>query len=350
MGSGSESHPYLWYDAASRLVGANALARIPPTPENPSMPRCFASVKTLAIPLASILLLAGCGASKNHAADAKLWLEFSGPRAFAHVEKIVALGPRPSGSPELETERLYLEDQLRATGWQVERQRFTDPTPRGPIEFINLIARRADATADTPRAIVCTHYDTKFFDTQRFVGANDGGSGTGALLELARVLSLDPGFAQRFELVFFDGEEAIREFRIDQPPFDGLYGSRHYARVLREDDRAKQFRLGVLWDMMGDSDLTITLPPDSPTKLARGIFDASDALGTRAHFSYFRSDLLDDHKPLNQAGIPTIDLIDFDFPAWHTPADTIDKVSPASLEIVGRATLYHLCKIAPEIR
>ncbi len=250
----------------------------------------------------------------------------------------------------MEEERRYIEDQLRGTGWKVERQRFTDPTPRGPIEFINLIARRTDVDASAPHAIVCTHYDTKFFDAQRFVGANDGGSGTGALIELARVLSLDPALAQSFELVFFDGEEAIREFRTEQPPFDGLYGSRHYARTLREDDRAKQFRLGVLWDMMGDSELTITMPPDSPPKLASGIFAASDALGTRSHFSYFRGGLLDDHVPLNQTGIPTIDLIDFDFPAWHTPADTLDKVSPTSLEIVGRATLYHLCKVAGELR
>ena len=308
------------------------------------------SARTLGLFLAVCFLTTGCGEAKNHAAESKLWQQFSGAQAFAHVAKVVAFGPRPSGSSELEEERKYIEEQLRGTGWQIERQRFTDSTPRGPIEFINLIARRADVDASTPHAIVCTHYDTKFYDTQRFVGANDGGSGTGALIELARVLSLDPGFAQHFELVFFDGEEAIREFRIEQPPFDGLYGSRHYARVLREDDRAKQFRLGVLWDMMGDSELDITMPPDSPPKLARGIFEAADALGTRSHFSYFHSDLLDDHKPLNQSGIPTIDLIDFDFPAWHTPADTLDKVSPGSLEIVGRATLYHLCKVADELR
>ena len=300
--------------------------------------------------LVLIVFGTGCRASSNHGADSKLWQEFSGARAYAHVEKVVALGPRPSGSPELEQERRYIEEQLRATGWQVERQRFTDPTPHGAIEFTNLIARRADADVGDPHAIVCTHYDTKFFDAQRFVGANDGGSGTGALIELARVLSLDAGFAKRFELVFFDGEEAIREFRTDQPPFDGLYGSRHYARVLREEDRAKQYKIGVLWDMMGDSELLITMPPNSPPKLARGIFEAADALGTRSHFSYFHGDLLDDHKPLNQEGIPTIDLIDFDFPAWHTPADTMDKVSPASLEIVARATLYHLCKVADELR
>ena len=317
-----------------------------------SIPEASRRLLTAVLPAALLLVLGtGCGPSGSAMADSKLWQEFSGARAFAHVEKVVALGPRPSGSETLEKERVYIEEQLKAMGWEVTRQRFMDPTPRGSIEFINLIARRAGVAANKPHAIVCTHYDTKVFDDQRFVGANDGGSGTGALIELARTLSLRPDFAARFELVFFDGEEAIREFRTEQPPFDGLYGSRHYARTLRENGRASQFRLGVLWDMMGDKDLDITLPPNSPQKLASGIFAAADALGTRAHFSYFQGgDLLDDHKPLNQAGIPTIDLIDFDFAAWHTPGDTIDKVSPESLEIVGRATLYHLCKVAGELR
>ena len=280
----------------------------------------------------------------------KLWEEFSGGRAFAQVARLVAFGPRPSGSAALEDTRKYIIDQLTADGWQVERQTFSDNTPHGPIQFVNLIARPKDAAAGDAHAIVCTHYDTKWFDTQRFVGANDGGSGTGALIELARVLAENPRFARRFELVFFDGEEAIREFRIDSPPFDGLYGSRHYARSLRESGRAGQFRLGILWDMMGDKDLDVTLPPNSPPKLAKGLFDAGDALGTRDYFGYFRGDILDDHVPLEKAGIPSIDIIDFDFPAWHTPADTLDKVSAQSLQIVGQATLYHLCKIAPDLR
>ena len=102
--------------------------------------------------------------------------------------------------------------------------------------------------------------------------------------------------------------------------------------------------------MIGKKDLTITMPPASPSKLAQGIFAASDALGTRSHFGYFRGDILDDHYDLNLIGIPTIDLIDFNFPAWHTPGDTLDKISAESLEIVGQATLYHLCKVGAELR
>ncbi len=300
--------------------------------------------------IAGSLAVAGCHSQSPPPSADAFCKQFSGQRAFDHVAKLVAFGPRPSGSPELEKSRQYIEAQLRSFGWTVERQTFTDSTPHGPIEFVNLIARPADAAASDAHAIVCTHYDTKWYDTQRFVGADDGGSGTGALIELARALALDKAFARRFELVFFDGEEAIQEFRYQSPPYDGLWGSRHYAHALAAAGRAKQFRLGVLWDMIGKKDLTITMPPDSPSKLAQGIFAASDALGSREHFGYLRTGILDDHYDLNAVGIPTIDLIDFNFPAWHTPGDTLDKIGADSLEIVGRATLYHLCKVGAELR
>src|SRR5690606_21020982 len=138
------------------------------------------------------------------------------------------------------------------------------------------------------------HYDTKVYDTIEFVGANDAGSSTGALMETARVLALDPRLARQVELVFFDGEEAFAQFT----PTDGLYGSRHYARKLRETGRAAQFKAGVLWDMIGDKDLTITLPPDSPSAVTKGILEAADALGTRKHFSFARQPIWDDHVPL----------------------------------------------------
>ena len=302
---------------------------------------------------AAFLLLAGCGGGRAPVPET-FSKEFSGQRAFDHVSKLVSFGPRPSGSPELEQSRQYIEEQLRAVGWNVERQRFTDPTPHGPIEFVNLIARPADASPKDARIIVSSHYDTKFFAHFRFVGANDGGSSTGALLELARVLALDKGFARRFELVFFDGEEAIKEFAWEKPPFDGLYGSRHYTKQLLADGRAGQYKLDVLWDMMGDKDLDITLPPppDTPAKLVQGIFTAGDALGTRGHFGYYsRGGIIDDNYDLaHQTDIPTIDLIDFDFPPWHTVNDTLDQVSADSLGIVGQTTLYFLCKSAAEWR
>ena len=108
-----------------------------------------------------------------------------------------------------------------------------------------------------------------------------------------------------------------------------------------------RYRGGILWDMIGDRDLTITLPPDSPpAELARGIFAAADALQVRNHFTYSSEDILDDHSPLNAIGIPTIDLIDFDYPPWHTAGDTMDKLSAESLQTVGAVTAYYLAEFA----
>ncbi len=276
-------------------------------------------------------------------APAEIWREFSGDLAFAEVRRQIEVGPRPSGSPELEIVRHQIRESLTREGWDIEQQEFTDDTPRGAIKFVNLIARFASdgvrpAPKSTQRAIVCSHFDTKRFSTIRFVGASDGASSSGALLELARVLALDPALASKVELVFFDGEEAVTQFT----ETDGLYGSRHYARMLRESGRAAQFKFGILWDMIGDKDLTITLPSDSPAELAKGILGAADALNVRPQFGYFERQILDDHVPLNMAKIPTIDLIDFDYLSWHTADDTLDKLSPASLQTVGAVTLYYL--------
>lgn len=276
------------------------------------------------------------------AAETKLWEEFSGEKALAHVQRLVDLGPRPAGSEAINKARDYIEEQLRHSGWQVTRQAFTDNTPRGKTHFENLIARLpGDANAASPSFLLCSHYDTKWFDTIRFVGANDGGSSTGLLLELARVLGQHPSLARKIELVFFDGEEAYENFS----ETDGLYGSRYFARQLEGKD-AKQFRGGILFDMVGDHSLGITLPADSPASMARDIFAAAEALKLRNYFSYLDRDMVDDHSPLNAIGIPTIDLIDFDYPPWHTAGDTMDKISAQSLQIVGSVALNYLSEFA----
>lgn len=273
---------------------------------------------------------------------AEIWKEFSGEKAFAHTHAQCDLGPRPSGSAQLEQARGLIVAELTRNGWAVERQTFTDPTPRGPMQFVNLIARHGGSSA-TQEFIVCSHYDTKVFDTIRFVGASDGASSTGALMELSRVLAMDPALASRVELVFFDGEEAIVQFTPpDATDADGLYGSRHYGRQLRESKRNQQFKEAVLWDMIGKKDLSITLSPDSPSAVTQEIFAAAEQLGERNRFGYYTRTILDDHVPLIQSHIPTIDLIDFDYPYWHTADDTLDKLSPASLQTVGAVTLRWL--------
>jgi glutaminyl-peptide cyclotransferase len=271
----------------------------------------------------------------------KIWKEFSGENALAHVQAMVDFGPRPPGTPAIEKTRDYLVKQLELFGWKVTRQAFTDNTPRGKIEFVNLLATYGGKDS-APSFLICSHYDTKTFDTARFVGANDGGSSTGVLLELARVLAQRPDLARKTELVFFDGEEAYEAFT----ETDGLYGSRYFARQLAAEDKTKQFRGGILLDMVGDRSLTITLPPDSPAEMVQDVFASAEALNLRKHFTYFDRDIMDDHTSLNEVGIPTIDLIDFDFAAWHTPEDTIDKLSAESLRTVGAVASYYLSEMA----
>ena len=207
-------------------------------------------------------------AQQSWAAETKIWEEFFGRESSGPRQRLVDLGPHPGGSEAIEKVRDYIEEQLRHSGWQVTRQAFTDDAPRGKIHFVNLIARfSGDANAASPSFLLCSHYDTKLFDTIRFVGANDGGSSTGLLLELARVLGQHPRLARKVELAFFDGEEAVYEHFSDT---DGLYGSRYFARQL-QGEGAKQFRGGILFDMVGDRSLGITLPADSPAAMARDV-------------------------------------------------------------------------------
>ena len=285
------------------------------------------------------LILATSGAK---AAPDKIWTQFSGDKALAHVQRLVDLGPRTPQSEAIEKSRAYIKQELNSSGWRVTEQPFTDETPRGQVRFVNLIARFGTIGKTTDLFLLCSHYDTKVFDTFRFVGANDGGSSTGLLLELARVLAQQPRLAEKIELVFFDGEEAFENFSNT----DGIYGSRHFAHELRQDGSAKSFRGGILFDMVGDRSLDITFPPNSPIKITRDIFASADALKLRNYFSYFDQDVTDDHSPLNAVGIPVVDVIDFHYPPWHTADDTMDKISAQSLQIVGSVAAYYLSEFA----
>lgn len=286
----------------------------------------------------SAVFLASCADSgSNDKEGVRIWEEFSGENALRHVQQMVDYGPRPPGSEALERTRVYITQQLESLGWEVTRQTFTDQTPRGSVTFVNVIATFA-AAKEEPSFILGSHYDTKFYTDMHFVGANDGGSSNGLLIEMARVLALRPELAAKVQLVFFDGEEAYVNFT----ETDGLYGSRYFAKQLVAEGKAKQFRGGIVFDMVGDKSLTITLPPDSPKEIARGIFAAAEALNLRKHFTYSLGDILDDHAPLNAIGIPTIDLIDFDFPAWHTAGDTMEQISAESLDIIGSVAARYL--------
>ncbi len=286
----------------------------------------------------ALILLAGCGAKAptlSYEPAAAVHSKFSGEKAFAHAKTIVDFGPRPVASPALEKCRAYFEKQLKEFGWETERQTFQDSTPQGTKTFVNLRARFPGGTTwkRPVKVLVTSHYDTKWYDSTWFVGANDGASGNALMLELARVAASRPDLAKSLELIFFDGEEAYVNFT----PTDGLYGSRYYGKTIRTSDVKPRF--GINFDMIGDRQLNIGIPPNSSPKLMQWAFDSAAELGFRSSFSTFGGEILDDHVPLQQAGVEVTNFIDLDFPAWHTSGDTLDKINAASLEISGRTGL-----------
>ena len=259
---------------------------------------------------------------------------FDGAAALRHVERLVAIGPRVAGSSGGERAREYIVGELRKiAGVTVTVQPFEAATPHGRLTMANVIAvlpgRRSDVI------MLAGHYDTKLFDSFRFVGANDGGSSTALLLELARRLAAAPrGYT--YWLVWFDGEEA----RVSWTQHDSLYGSRHLAAELARSQQLP--RAMVVVDMVGDRDLAIRRESHSAGWLSDIIWDAAGRLGHGRHFLREPMPVEDDHVPFLRLGVPAALLIDFDFPPWHTADDTLDKVSAQSLAIVGEVVLEAL--------
>ena len=173
------------------------------------------------------------------------------------------------------------------------------------------------------RILLASHFDTKPINEFRFVGANDGGSSTGALLELARVLKGRPKPRFTLEFVFFDGEEAYGEWR--EP--NHTYGSRQYVTAARAAGTLGAIRALVLLDMIGDRSLNLKRDTNSTPWLTDILWSTARRLGHAAHFLDEPFPVEDDHMPFVKAGIPSVDLIDLDYPDWHTAGDTLDKVS-----------------------
>lgn len=262
---------------------------------------------------------------------------FDGRRAWEHVRAQVELGPRPPGSPASARLRAYVRAQL--PGWSVEEQAFTPLTPRGPIPMVNLLARYPPGPLPGEGALLLgAHADTKVFDFE-FVGANDGGSGVACLLELARVI---PGLGLEVPvvLVFFDGEEA----QVRWGRGDGLYGSRHLVSSWYQQGVLGQLRAALIVDIVGDAELVVTRDMHSTEWLQDLVWEQARAQGVGELFEGPLEWIEDDHLPFLAGKIPALVLIGFGHdargeyfpPYWHTPEDTLDKVSPVSLERVGR--------------
>ncbi len=260
----------------------------------------------------------------------------SGEKALEFVRSQVAFGPRPPGSVTLQRCRAYLVEQLRGFGYQVEDDAFDAQTPYGSKKMVNLIARKG--TGEKGVLALASHYDTKYMEGKQFVGANDAGSSTGLLLELARVLApRDDGLDYWF--VFLDGEEAFVEWSA----FDGTYGSRHLARRWKQEGRVARIRALILLDMIGDRNLDILKERNSTRWLSDLAWSAAEQAGLQNIFSPVETYIEDDHIPFLDAGIPSLDLIDYNYGPgnsyWHTESDTMDKLSADSLEKVGRLVL-----------
>ena len=178
---------------------------------------------------------------------------FDGERAFEHVRQLVAIGPRVAGSPGAERARRYIGQQMAELGLRIQEQAFEASTPIGPVKMVNLrVSVPGRSPQGTGRLLITGHYDTKLFRDFTFVGANDGGSSTAFLIELARVIK-DHTYGLPMELVFFDGEEAVVEWRDG----DQTYGSRYYVDAARKDGTLREIRAMILVDMIADRDLNI---------------------------------------------------------------------------------------------
>jgi glutaminyl-peptide cyclotransferase len=281
-----------------------------------------------------ILLLVFCSCEQNPQASS-IKSEFSGENAMEYVRTQVAFGPRSPGSGQLQKCREFILSELRGFGYRVEDDAFYAETPYGSIQMHNLIARKGNG--ENGAIVMASHYDTKLMEGRNFVGANDAGSSTGLLLELARVLAgkEDP---IDYWFLFLDGEEAFVEWST----FDSTYGSRHLAKRWEKEGTAEKIRAFILLDMIGDKDLDIYYETNSTPWLMDLVWEMADRIGMKSILSG-KASIEDDHIPFLDTGIPCVDIIDLNYGPnnsyWHTDEDTLDKISPKSLENVGRLVL-----------
>lgn len=267
---------------------------------------------------------------------------FSGASALEYTRRAVSFGPRPAGSEELRRLRAYIVSELKPRRCEVIRDTFTASTPLGPIAMENVIARFPGSSG---RAVAVTgHYDTKSIPGTYFVGANDGGSSTGFLLEMARVLSARPR-RDEILLVWFDGEESIGHWS----ETDGVYGSRRLAGKWAADGTLARLKALINVDMIGDRDLGILSELNSSASLRKLIWQAAADLGLGRYFLDLPGAIEDDHMPFVRRGVNAIDLIDFDYGPensyWHTEKDTMDKLSAGSFQSVGTVVLEALRRL-----
>jgi glutaminyl-peptide cyclotransferase len=265
---------------------------------------------------------------------------FDADRAMQYVKDIVKFGPRPLGSANHKKVEEYIKAHLN--GDQVEDDTFTADTNVGKFPVHNIVAKFPGNRDGI--IIFASHYDTNYpLRNTSYVGANDGASSSALLLEIANQLRGKPRDGYSVWLVWDDAEEAMKPDTEVDFMSDSLYGITHLAEKWQTDGTLRKVKAFILADMIGDADLNIDRESNSAPWLQNVIYEAATRLGYQSHFFARTRAMEDDHIPFVKRGVPSIDLIDFTYGYnnvfWHTSEDTVDKLSPQSLKIVGLVTL-----------
>ncbi len=303
--------------------------------------------------LAAVLSLAACGNSNPAATNAASGASsqaaaipsapapattggFDGARAYQHVAQLSSIGPHSPGTEGIRHAQAYILSQLKSYGCAVDEQDFHASTLIGDVAMKNIIVKIPSENKHI--ILYATHYDSKKLDN--FVGADDGGSSTGVLLELSRLLCARKN-PETIWLAFFDGEEAFGEWSAT----DGTFGSRELAASLALSGQLSFVRAMILVDMVGPGNLVIKRETSSTALLTDIIWSTAARLGYAKNFVNDGEAVEDDHDPFLERDVPAVDLIDLDVPYWHTTRDTLDKVDARSLAIVGHVLIESLPEI-----
>jgi hypothetical protein len=259
---------------------------------------------------------------------------FDGARAYDYTSKIVAIGPRQPNTDGIHREQDFIRAELTKSGCTFDEDDFNSSTPIGSVPMKNIVAKIPGKSNDF--ILLLTHYDTK--RQNDFVGAVDGGSSTGLMLEMARLLCSRKDQPLGVWIAFLDGEEAFVEWNDD----DSVYGSRELAARMALSGDLKRVKAVILADMVGPKDLKIRRDSDSTGWLTDLVWSKAAAFGYQNYFLNSSRPIEDDHQPFMKRHVAAVDIIDCcteDYPYWHTSGDTIDKVSARSLGMVGHVIL-----------
>lgn len=307
------------------------------------LPRKLTVTPARVILVVLLVALPGLRAARRAAPAPLPCDKLSGRNALLHAEAVTQFGPRPPGSAAHARTRKYIETALESWKLKPEVDAFPADTPMGKAQMHNIVARIGGKSERA--VIVAGHYDTKQIPRIHFVGANDGGSSTGLLLEMARTLAKGPQRELSVWVAFLDGEEAQAG---EWTAADSLYGSKRMARQLQASGKASQVAAVIVVDMVGGKNLNLLRDRNSTGWLNDMVREVAAGLRLEKVFGTTETHIEDDHLPFLAIGLPAVDLIDFSSQEtyWHTEKDTTDKLSAASLETAGRIVLCTIDAVA----